>query len=289
MTALRCFDAAARTQSFTRAAEAVGLTQSAVSRQIARLEAALGVRLFARTGPYLQLTDRGRAYAEAIGPALGTLAGATARFRSELDDGVIALATLPSFGMRWLAPRLSRLTAELPELVVNLYARSDEFDFARETHDAAIHFGTPDWPRARCDFLFGERCSAVIAPSLLEKGAIDVSRALAKVPLLTLVNRPGAWARWGAQHGLALGGARPAARYDHFAMIIQATVAGSGAAILPDYLIANELAEGALVALSPDSLESEGAYYLVYPEEKLEKSAFRKFRRWILNEAESQR
>ena len=104
MTALRCFEAAARTGSFTQAAEALGLTQSAVSRQIAKLEAILGIRLFMRTGPYLQLTERGRGYADAIGPALATIRTATARFRSELDNGVIALATLPSFGMRWLAP-----------------------------------------------------------------------------------------------------------------------------------------------------------------------------------------
>src|SRR5687768_15839400 len=106
MTALRCFDAAARSGSFTRAGANLALTQSAVSRQVAKLEQTLGVTLFTRSGPYLQLTEKGRAYADAIAPALASITAASGRFRSELDAGVINLATLPSFGMRWLAPRL---------------------------------------------------------------------------------------------------------------------------------------------------------------------------------------
>ena len=288
MTALRCFEAAARTGSFTRAAERLNLTQSAVSRQIANLEAMLGVRLFNRSGPYLQLTDRGRGYSDAIAPALGAIQAATARFRSELDEGVIALATLPSFGMRWLAPRLSHLAGELPELVVNLFARSDEFDFATETHDAAIHFGHPDWPGARCELLFGERCLPVISPALMQASGRGPAKVFDTVPLLSLVNRPEAWDQWAAETGNALGEGRPAARYEHFAMLIQATVAGAGAALIPDYLIADELRRETLVALSPDSVASTGAYYLVFPESKLESSAFRKFRLWLLNEAKSQ-
>ena len=132
MIALRCFAAAARTGNFTRAAVELNLTQSAVSRQVAKLERTLGVRLFTRVGPYLNLTERGQAYAAAIAPPLAAIVAATERFRSELEAGVVTLATLPSFGMRWLAPRLSLLTRAHPDLVVNLFARSDEFDFAGE-------------------------------------------------------------------------------------------------------------------------------------------------------------
>jgi LysR family glycine cleavage system transcriptional activator len=285
MTALRCFDAAVRTGSFTRAGVLLGLSQSAVSRQIATLEATLGLKLFQRAGPYVQLTNRGRGYADAIGPALAAIEAATERFRSALDQGVISLATLPSFGMRWLAPRLSGLTAALPELVVNLFARSDEFDFATEVHDAAIHFGSPSWLGACCDLLFDERCLAVVAPRLVAMSDGDTEHLLSSVPRLTLVNRPGAWTEWATAAGSAFVDERPAARYEHFAMLIQATAAGAGAALIPEYLIADELASGKLVAVSPMPLVSDGAYYLVYPAEKLEKSAFRKFRNWLLNEA----
>jgi LysR family glycine cleavage system transcriptional activator len=285
MTALRCFDAAARTGSFTHAAAALNLTQSAVSRQIAKLEATLEVRLFQRTGPYLRLTERGRAYAESVGPALAAIDAATSRFRSELDDGIITLATLPSFGMRWLAPRLTRLSETFPELIVNLLARSDEFDFAAEIHDAAIHFGLPDWPGAQCDRLFGERCLAVAAPHVWRPGREPAGRDLRGIPLLSLLNRPHAWMEWASTTGTAVGSSRPIAQYDHFAMLIQAAVAGAGAALIPDFLIVDELADGRLVPLAPEPLVSDRAYYLVFPAEKLEKSAFRKFRRWILAEA----
>jgi len=288
MTALRCFDAAAQTGSFTRAGALLGLTQSAVSRQIAKLEAMQGARLFVRSGPYLQLTRQGRAYADAIAPALATIAAATDRFRSELDNGIITLATLPSFGMRWLAPRLSRLSGEHPELVVNLFARSDEFDFAMEIHDAAIHFGSPDWAGAHCDLLFRERCLPVIAPGLFEANGSSLAQVLGRVPLLALINRPEAWSNWAASIGPASIKVRLGARYEHFAMLIQATLAGAGAALIPDFLIAEELAAGSLVALSARPTITGGAYYLVYPNEKLEKSAFRKFRRWLLDQAQSQ-
>jgi LysR family glycine cleavage system transcriptional activator len=287
--ALRCLAAAARTGSFTRAAEELNLTQSAVSRQVSKLEDQLGVRLFTRSGPYLQLTERGRAYAGAIAPPLAAIAAATERFRSELDTGVITLATLPSFGMRWLAPRLTRLTREYPELIVNLLARSDEFDFATEVHDAAIHFGQPDWPGVLCDRLFGEVCIPVVAPDVLEGARGSLEALLAQVPLLTLANRPDAWTEWGKKAGIAIDRPKAPARYDHFAMLMQAATAGAGAALIPDFLIDDELADGRLAAISPQSLDSAGAYYLVYPEEKLEKAAFRKFRRWLIDEAGTDR
>lgn len=285
MISLRCLAAAVRTGSFTRAAEELNLTQSAVSRQVAKLEAQLGVRLFTRTGPYLQLTERGRAYAAAITPPLASIVAATERFRSGLDTGVITLATLPSFGMRWLAPRLNRLTRELPELVVNLLARSDEFDFAEEVHDAAIHFGLPDWRGVRCDRLFGEECVPVVAPAVLARVQGSLDSVLTGTPLLALVNRPDAWAQWASKAGVAIDGRKPPARYDHFAMLTQAAAAGAGAALIPDFLIDEELRDGRLVPLSPHTLASPGAYYLVYPEEKLEKAAFRKFRTWLIAQA----
>lgn len=286
MIALRCFVAAAKTGNFTRAAAELNLTQSAVSRQIAKLEAALGVRLFTRAGPYLQLTARGRAYADAVGGPLAAIVAASARFRSELDVGVITLATLPTFGMRWLAPRLTRLTRAFPELVVNLFARSDEFEFAAEIYDAAIHFGQPNWPGARCEHLFGELCVPVVSPALVAGQGSDLTpQWLAQIPLLTLANRPHAWNHWAAQAGISLASGKPAARYEHFAMLAQAASAGAGAALLPVYLIEDELRDGRLIAVSEHTLASEGAYFLVYPEEKLEKSAFRKFRDWLLTEA----
>jgi LysR family glycine cleavage system transcriptional activator len=125
----------------------------------------------------------------------------------------------------------------------------------------------------------------VIAPRLFDSIERNLSSVLEQVPLLALVNRPIAWEQWAETSGADLSKVRPAARYEHFAMLIQATVSGAGAALLPDFLIEHELADGSLVALSPAALTSQGAYYLVYPGEKLEKAAFRKFRHWLLKAA----
>jgi LysR family glycine cleavage system transcriptional activator len=100
-----------------------------------------------------------------------------------------------------------------------------------------------------------------------------------------LINRPEAWDDWASLNRVTLANRRSAARYEHFAMLIQAALAGAGAALIPDYLIADELADRSLTPLSPQPLVSEGAYYLVYPGEKLTKPAFRKFRLWLLGEA----
>lgn len=290
MSALRCFAAAARSGSFTAAAAALNLTQSAVSRQVARLEALLGAALFVRHGPRLALTELGAAYSAAIAPALFAIERATIRHRSALDSGVVSLATLPSFGMRWLAPRLSRLTRVAPELVVNLSARADEFDFAEEAYDAAIHFGLPDWERAQCDYLFGETNVAVAAPSLLENPASGPEEFLARVPLLAMTTRADAWSDCFSEGNPGNPTRRPAATFEHFTMLAQAAVGGAGAAILPAYLIAEELADGRLVRLPGiEPRVSERAYYLAYPSQKLEKATFRKFRNWLLREAAADR
>ena len=144
----------------------------------------------------------------------------------------------------------------------------------------------PNWLGARCEHLFGELCVPVISPALFAgRRAALTSQSLTQVPLLTLANRPHTWDQWAVQAEVSLASGKPAARYEHFAMLAQAASAGAGAALLPDYLIEDELRDGRLIVVSEHTLASEGAYFLVYPEEKLEESAFRKFRDWLLTEA----
>jgi LysR family glycine cleavage system transcriptional activator len=123
-----------------------------------------------------------------------------------------------------------------------------------------------------------------VASRSLWQPADEPRTSLSRVALLTLANRPDAWEQWAAQAGVPLDRRRPVARYDRFAMLAQAASAGAGAALIPDYLIDAELEDGRLVEISPCALVNDGAYYLVYPDDKLEKSAFRKFRDWLLAE-----
>lgn len=285
MAMLHSFAAAARHGNFSRAAIEVGLTQSAVSRQIANLEEWLGRVLFDRTGRRVRLNEAGRAYADEILPALATIRRATGRALNGTEERVVELATLPSFGMRWLAPRLPKLTARHPDLIVNFAARTDEFDFATETFDAAIHFGLPDWPDVTHDLLFREQSIPVVSPAVRDAMNIRRAQDLLRVPLLVQSLRRDAWSRWFALAGVAYTPAHLPASFSHFLMLAQAAAAGAGAALLPSFLIQPELESGALVSPVNLPLESERAYYLVYPPSRLETAALRQLRAWMLDEA----
>ena len=283
MAMLHSFAAAARHGSFSRAAAEVGLTQSAISRQIANLEEWIGAPLFDRAGRRVSLNDAGRTYADEIVPALGAIRRATARAAERPQQRVVELATLPSFGMRWLAPRLPRLTERHPDLIVNFAARTDEFDFAAEPFDAAIHFGRPDWPGAACDLLFHEAVIPVVSPALA--AGIGAPADFAKLPLLVQSNRRDAWARWFALAGVDHVPEGPLPGFSHFLMLAQAAAAGAGAALVPSFLVEPELASGALVSPIDLPLPSARAYYLVYPPARLQSSGLRQLRDWMLAEA----
>lgn len=285
MTALHCFAAAARYGSFSRAGREVGLTQSAVSRQIAHLEDWLQTPLFERHGRRVSLSARGRDYADAIVPALDRIRRATAHAIERRPERELAIATLPSFGMRWLAPRLPRLTERFPQLIVNFAARSTEFDFGEEQFDAAIHFGLPDWPLMTHDLLFREEAIPVAAPALLAEQGVTTPADLARLPLLVQSSRRNAWAQWFERAGVP--GAAPAIgpSFEHFLMLAQAAAAGAGVALIPSFLIEPELRSGALTCPFALSISGEEAYYLVYPPDRLANPMFRHFRDWIIREA----
>lgn len=288
MAALHSFAAAARHGHFSRAGAEVGLTQSAVSRQVALLEDWLGVQLFERKGRRVALTADGAAYMEAIGPALQRIRQATAQMIDRTERGAITIATLPSFGMRWLAPRLPGLTTKQADLVVNFAARSDMFEFATSPYDAAIHFGLPDWPGVTHDLLFREQALPVAAPAMRDALAGEGPEALLDRPLLHLTTRPQAWQRWFAAAGVDAPPITPEPSFEHFLMLAQAAAAGAGAALVPTFLIEPELQSGALVRLSDQSVSGQEAYYLVYPPERLANRRFRDFRDWLLAEAHRQ-
>ncbi|HEY0315749.1 MAG TPA: LysR substrate-binding domain-containing protein [Sphingomonas sp.] len=287
--ALASFVAAARHDSFSRAGEDVGLTQSAVSRQIAVLEDWLQLALFKRSGRRVALTAEGRAYADIVGPALDRIRAATANAIARRPESELSIATLPSFGMRWLAPRLPGLTARYPDIVINIAARSFPFDFAEEPFDAAIHFGLPDWPGARHELLFREEALPVCSPARLAAQPIDTPRDVLNWPLLAQSSRPRAWGQWFALAGLDIVLPAPSGTFEHFLMLAQAAAAGSGMALIPRFLIEPELAAGTLVTPLPIALSSEEAYYLVYPERRIEITAFRHVRAWLLEEAGARR
>ncbi|HEV7715304.1 MAG TPA: transcriptional regulator GcvA [Steroidobacteraceae bacterium] len=287
MSSLRAFEAAARHLSFSRAAEELSLTQSAISRQMRTLETLLRVKLFHRMRQRLTLTEAGIAYLPQVLDCLSRLEAATLELISHQGaGGVLNLAILPTFGTRWLIPRMGSFARAHPHVTVNFSTRAVMFDFATERLDAAIHFGDVGWPGVVSHRLMGEDVVLVCAPSLVRKRLRSL-KDLAHHTLLQHTTRPYAWQEWFAAVGVQDINPLKGPRFEHFSMVIQAAVAGLGVAVIPEFLVPRELADGELVMPFVHPVRSAQAYYLVHPEEKRDLPALRAFREWLLAEVSS--
>ncbi len=265
--ALVAFEAAARHQSFTRAADELALTQSAVCRQIAGLEATLGVALFRRTRRGVALTPAGAAYARRVAARLDAIEADALDLRAGSGERqVVELAVVPTFATRWLLPRLARFAAEAPQVQLNLHVRTRPFLFDGSGLDAAVYAGDGHWAGCDCRPLMGERLVAVCSPALVPAGGVADSAALGRLPLLQQTTRPDAWRRWFAQAGVEVDGALQGPRHELFSMSIEAAVQGLGVALVPAMFVAEELASGRLVQPLPLAFDSDRGYYLAVPE-----------------------
>ncbi|WP_454852613.1 LysR family transcriptional regulator [Rhizobium binxianense] len=281
---LAAFEAVARTGSVTAAARELDLTQSAVSRQIRALEEQLGVELFLRERQTVRLTVAGDGYAREIREALRRISSASLSLRANPHGGTLNLAILPTFGTRWLAPRLGRFLAANPGVTINLVTRLSPFDFRLDSIDAAIHFGHPHWPGAELSFLMSERTIPACSPDFLKTHAIGGPEDLLRVPLLHLSTRPDAWERWFAGNDVAFESVH-GMLFDQFATAAQAAIAGLGVALLPTFLIGDELRRGDLIAAVDGEMESRERYYLAFPPERADYAPLAAFRDWIVAEA----
>jgi DNA-binding transcriptional LysR family regulator len=279
-SSLRALEALDRLGSATAVSRELNLTQSAVSRQLKSLEEQLGLDLFIREGRSLTLTQEAQTFASDVRTALHKITQASLRLTVNPGGGSLDLAILPTFGMRWLVPRLADFARRYPDVSVNLTTRFGAFNFDAEHHDAAIFFGSGEWPGADSLLLRNESVVAVCAPGLLENRVPKQPSDILGLPLLHIESRPDAWNAWLLAHGVAdqrVGGAV----YDQFATIIQAALHGIGVALLPDYLTSQDIAAGRLVQVWGGPTPMPGAYYLVWPKEKSRDPALMSFRDWL--------
>ena len=280
LSTLAAFEAVARLGSVTEAAHELDLTQSAVSRQLQKLEALVNTPLFERDKKRLQLTDHGTRYVRDVRAALAQISNATIALQANPDGGALNLAILPSFGTHWLAPRLPEFLQGNSGITLNMSTRTQVFDFAQEGFHAAIHFGQDNWPGTRALKLWDEQALAVVAPELLQ--GTDPQ----DLPRLQLESRPKAWAQWADAQGWDDPG-RPAMVVDQFATMLRAAQAGLGVALMPNYLVTQELTRGDLVVLPDTQPVSTGAYYLVWPDLSEEYPALSAFRTWLAAKAQT--
>jgi LysR family transcriptional regulator, glycine cleavage system transcriptional activator len=279
LSGLLALEAVDRLGTATAAATELNLTPGAISRALQEVEAQLGVTLLIRDRQRLRLTPAARDYVADARRALGLLGQAALRLRAGDSGESLSLAILPAFGMHWLAPRLRDFRTAHPGVALTLTTRLRPFDMEAEGFDAAIHYGRADWPGAEHLLLMDEEVLAVCAPSLLPASVAGPGDLLA-LPLLQIESRTGDWGRWFAAHGMA--GQRPGGMlFDQFATMQQAAVHGLGVALLPTFLIAEDMAAGRLVPAWGGAVRAAGSYWLVWPKGVPLRPAMEAFRGWI--------
>lgn len=281
LNAIRMFEAAARTESFTRAADELHVTQGAVSRQIALLEEQLGSSLFHRKGPKLALSEAGITYQGVVREALEIIRQGTAQIRRARQMDVVTVSILPSFASYWLIPRLPQFEKLHPEVTLRLEASYRMIDFTRESEvDCAIRYGRGQWSHVYAKQITRDELIPVCAPQLAE--TISSVRDLVGQRLLSELPDYDEWQRWFALFDIK----RPTHNdlvYDDTSIQIRAAVSGHGVMLAREDFIKDYLASGGLVRLFPEAIVSDFQYYFVCSPQRLSNPAVGCLRDWLSN------
>ncbi|WEX08290.1 transcriptional regulator GcvA [Chelativorans sp. AA-79] len=284
LSAVRVFEAAARHQSFTRAAAELGMTQAAVSYQIKVLEDRLGAPLFLRRPRQVSLTEVGKRLAPAVTEAFELIGEAFAAARSGAQ-GTLAITTVATFATNWLAQHLGSFQVAHPSLAVRLDLSHQFVDFAREEIDVAIRSGDGNWPGLATHMLMRMEFTPMLSPALAESiGGVKEPADLLRLPIIG-PDDPW-WAQWLTEAGVSPAGleGRPQNRMGSQTVEGGAAIAGQGVAILTPAFFQAELATGRLIQPF-DLICSDGkAYWLAYPEARRNAPKIAAFRTWLLAE-----
>lgn len=284
LNALKAFEAAARSESFTRAAQELCVTQGAVSHQVKALEATLGVKLFRRERQRLEITEAGREYLAVARDALDRIAVGTERLVQRQRSGVVTVSTSPDFAAKWLVHRLGRFAESHPGINLRVSATDDHADFAREDVDLAVRHGDGAWPGLDVVRLCSERLFPVCSPKLISgRTCIASAPDLLKFPLLRLGDGS-TWSKWFQAAGLAAMVPEGPA-LNRASMLIDAAVDGQGIALARTTLAAWDLLNGRLVRPVNVSLRMSNTYWIVCPKVTSSVPKIATFRNWLLTEA----
>jgi LysR family transcriptional regulator, glycine cleavage system transcriptional activator len=267
---LKGFEAAARHLSFTRAAEELYLTQSALSRQVQALEEQLGIALFERRHRALLLTEAGQVLLGTAKGILGDLEQAIARIRRDQAAQPVTLSTAIPFAALWLLPRLPQFRAQHPELEIFISADNRILDLDRERIDLAVRYCPEAVAPRGAHRLFGERLQPVCSPTLAADRARPLQRPedLARHVLLHIDDERGRfpwlnWGQWFAAIGMAETAGAGAMRFNQFDLLIQAAIDGQGVALGRSPLVDRLLAQRKLVAPFRNTHATTRAYFIV--------------------------
>lgn len=283
LNGLKAFEAAARSESFTRAAEELNVTQGAVSHQVKALEETLGLKLFHRERQRLILSDAGRDYLAVIRDALDRISIGTDKLLRRQESAVLTVSTSPDFAAKWLVNRLSRFAESCPDVDLRVAAATQYVDFARDDVDVAIRHGDGHWPGLQAERLYSERLFPVCSPKLVAgRNRIRKAADLLKFPLLRLEDAKN-WSRLFEAAGVkaAVG---PGPVLNRASMLIDAALDGQGIALARTALAAWDLIHGRLVRPVDVSLTMANTYWFVCPKAASNVPKIATFRKWVFAE-----
>lgn len=281
LVALRAFEAAARHQNFSRAADETHVTHGAVSHQVRALEQDLGVALFTRHGKRLTITPQGVRFAQVVRHALQDIADATQELREETRQKRLTVSAIPSFAARWLAPRLGKFIDQNPDTELVLQSSGQLHDLARDGIDVGIRFGQGQYPGLVVERLMGDYYYPVASPGY-NQGRLPTSPQQLKPAQLLRSDEP--WLPWFQAANLKLAEPTGGLRFQDLSLLIRSAMDGDGIALVRHVVVTQEIAAGELVRLFDVAVKSPWDYYLACPPQALHKPQVQAFRQWLREE-----
>lgn len=285
---LLALDAVARYQNMTRAAGALCITVSAVSKQLAGLESFLGVVLLEKHGRSVQLTPAARSYWQRVAGGLREIETATFECRAGARDtasgtatGLLTLASVPTFLTKWLIPRLPDFRRRHPGITLSFGQHLSRDDAIAPGVDVAIRYGAGQWPELVTEYIGGREFVPIGAADLLGGKRGDGAGALRGHSLLHHEEAPGAWRLWAAQHGALDLPTLTGPRFARYSALIQAVASGLGIGMVPRLLVEEELAQGHLITLTGMGVTLDHGHYLCFRPERASSAVLGVFRTWV--------
>lgn len=284
LTALRAFEAAARHQNFSRAADEIHVTHGAISHQVRALEDELGVQLFTRSGKRLTLTENAHQFALALRKSLMDIALATDAVKTDAGYRRLTISSLSSFAARWLSPRLGRFIEQYPDIEVRLQSSTHLTDFAREEVDVALRFGSGNYPGLAEELLMDDYYYPVASPHFNAGNLPATPQDLVRSALLRCDMEP--WLPWFRAAQVDLPEPTAGIIYEDSTMLIRAAIDGQGIALVRHAMAASDVQSGELVRLFEATVKCSSSYYFVCPPAALQKSQVKAFRNWLFLEVD---
>ena len=285
ITNLQAFEAVARRRSFSLAAAELHLTASAISHQVARLEAHLGVRLFERSAHGVRLSPAGEQYLLHVGAALSAIASATDDLRQGIRNSLY-VHSAPSIASLWLMPRLHRFAQAYPDIALNLSAAHTPSDFALGQADIDIRYGIPQWGDLVVEPLFEEAIVPLASPAFIRQHKLKRVEQLLDLPLIQSNVSVVQWSDWFGRFTQLRAPDRFPVRFDRAQMSLDAATQGLGVALESAMNAGGHLAEGKLKApFGLDQAVRVKAHFAVYPERHAKRPAVEAFLSWLHGEA----